>query len=155
MLTPHQKLNMSTSTSTSLSTAVPKLYDPNYLTWAPLMKNFLHASGLWWVITRPCPMDSSEESTTTEDDWDNDNDKALGHMLLKIEIHLADKWQSKYTAKEIWDGLEAQFSKTPIYSIYAEFKAMMDTVIPENNHPLPSFTKLAHHFARLKEYKYV
>ena len=68
MLTPHQKLNMSTSTSTSLSATIPKLHSPNYLAWAPLIKNFLCASGLWWVITRPHSMDLSEDSTTREDD---------------------------------------------------------------------------------------
>ena len=30
----------------------------------------------------------------------------------------------------------------------------METNIPENNHPLLSFAKLTHHFARFKEYKY-
>ena len=99
-------------------------------------------------------MDSFKESTTAEDNWDNDNDKALRHMLLKIETHLANKWQLKDTAKEIWDGLEAQFSKTSISFIYMEFKVMMDTIIPKNNHPSPSFAKLTHHFTHLKEYKY-
>ena len=99
-------------------------------------------------------MDSSKESTTAEDNWDNDNDKALKHMLLKIETHLANKWQSKDTAKVIWDGLKAQFSKTSISFIYVEFKAMIDTIIPKNNHPSPSFAKLTHHFTHLKEYKY-
>ena len=92
MLTPHQKLNMSISASTSLSAAIPKLYSPNYLIWVPLMKNFFCASGLWWVITRPHPTDSSEDSTTWEDNWDNNNNKTLGHILLKIETHLIDKW---------------------------------------------------------------
>ena len=55
--------------------------------------------------------------------------------------------------KEIWEGLEIQFSsKTSISSIYVELKAMMDTVIPKNNHPFPAFAKLAYYFTRLEQY---
>lgn len=65
----------------------------------PLWKNFPCVSDLWWVITRPRSTNSAAKSTTTEDNWKNNNDKALRHILLKIEMHLAEKWQSADTTR--------------------------------------------------------
>ncbi|KAF9226997.1 hypothetical protein BS17DRAFT_813937 [Gyrodon lividus] len=87
-------------------------------------------------------------------DWDNNNDHTLGHILLKMDTNLANHYQDKETAAVVWSGLETQFSNVSVTSIFIEFKAMMDTTIPENQCPAPTFSKMTVHFAHLKEFKY-
>ncbi|KIK89215.1 hypothetical protein PAXRUDRAFT_14394 [Paxillus rubicundulus Ve08.2h10] len=119
------------------------------------MTNFLQASGLAWVLRKTCPEEGEEGAEQTKvDKWDDTNDHALGHILLKMDAHLSQQYQGYSTAKEVWDGLEPQFTKPSIASIYMEFKEMIDTSIPEANHPAPAFAKMTAHFARLKEFKY-
>ena len=58
------------------------------------------------------------------------------------------------TAKDIWDDLGIQYFKPSITSVYMEFKALIDTNIPDGNHPAPAFMKLTAHFQCLKEFKF-
>ncbi|KIK75740.1 hypothetical protein PAXRUDRAFT_171885 [Paxillus rubicundulus Ve08.2h10] len=143
------------SNSNSLIFAIPNLNGSNYLAWAPKMTNFLQASGLVWVLRKPCPEEGEEGVEQTKvNKGDDTNDHALGHILLKMDAHLSQRYQSYGTAKEVWDGLESQFAKPSLTSIYMELKAMMDTSIPEANHPAPAFAKMTAHFVCLKEFKY-
>ncbi|KIK82741.1 hypothetical protein PAXRUDRAFT_68264, partial [Paxillus rubicundulus Ve08.2h10] len=138
--------------SNSLTSTIPTLNSSNHLTWAPKMTKFLQASGLNWVIRKTRPEEGGQGIEQSKvDKWDNTNDCALGHILLKMDAHLSSRYQGYGTAKEAWDGLESQFAKPFIASIYMEFKVMMDTSIPEANHPAPALSKMTAHFACLKE----
>ena len=68
--------------------------------------------------------------------------------------HIANKYSNMETAREIWDNLEAQYSKPSIVFVYTEFKALIHTNIPDGNHPAPAFAKLTVHFQHLKEFKF-
>ncbi|KIK90737.1 hypothetical protein PAXRUDRAFT_14179 [Paxillus rubicundulus Ve08.2h10] len=143
------------SNNNLLATTVPTLNGSNYLAWAPKMTNFLWACGFNWVLRNTCPAESEEGTEQSWiDEWDNTNDCALGHILLNMNDHLGSRYQACGTAKEVWDGLNSQFAKPSITSIYMEFKAMMDTPIPEASHPAPAFAKMTAHFVCLKEFKH-
>ena len=89
--------------SSSLTTLVPVLSDPNYQVWSVAMKSFLMLQGQWHVLTRPCPRDitldkngvelesdkmpsqeSIDENQGKIDEWDNDNQKAVGNIMLRL-----------------------------------------------------------------------
>ncbi|KIK81090.1 hypothetical protein PAXRUDRAFT_156923 [Paxillus rubicundulus Ve08.2h10] len=138
------------SNSNSLALDVPTLTSLNYLVWAPKMTNVLWASRLNWVLRKTHPEESEEGSDQTKvNEWDNTNNFGVPVLDFTVFCH-----QGYSTAKEVWDGLESQFAKPSITSIYMEFKAMMDTTIPEGNHPAPAFAKITAHFVHPKEFKY-
>ncbi|KIK80519.1 hypothetical protein PAXRUDRAFT_15744 [Paxillus rubicundulus Ve08.2h10] len=90
--------------SNSLTAAIPTLNGLNYLTWAPKMTNFLQASGLNWVLRKTCPKETEEGAKQVNiDKWDNTNDHALRHILLKMYTHLSSRYQGYGMAKEVWD----------------------------------------------------
>ena len=76
----------------------------------------------------------------------------MGHLILRMEGHIANKYSHMDITKDIWDVLEVQYSKPSITSIYTEFKAIINTNIQDGNHPAPTFAKLTAHFQCLKEF---
>ncbi|KAF9224274.1 hypothetical protein BS17DRAFT_766865 [Gyrodon lividus] len=114
--------------------------------------NFLHASTLYWVIHTTCP-EYTSGNTSELNDWDNNNNYALGHIILKMDTNLSNCYQDKETTAVVWSGLETQFSNVSVASIFMKFKAMMDTTIPENQHPAPAFFKMTVHFVHFVHLK--
>ena len=120
--------------------SIPTLTGPNYLSWAPKMCAYLQAKGFWFAIWNECPAPAAEdEDTKAIECWDDGNDQAVGHLILRTGNHITNKYSTMKTAKEIWDDLEVQYSKLSIASVYIEFKALINTNIPDGNHPAPAF----------------
>ena len=87
--------------ASSLTSLVPILSGPNYQAWSIAMKGFLMSQGQWHVLSRPCPRDitldkdgiklesdkmpsaeSIEENKDKIEEWDNNNQKAVGNIML-------------------------------------------------------------------------
>ena len=135
--------------------SVSTLTGPNYLSWALKMHTYLQAKGFWFAIQAECPSPAADDQGTKAiEHWNDGNDQAMGHLILRMEGHIANKYSHMDTAQKIWNVLEAQYSKPSIASIYMEFKVMIDTNIPDGNHPVPAFVKLMAHFQHLKEFKF-
>ena len=135
--------------------SIPTLTGPNYLSWAPKMCAYLQAKGFWFAIRNECPAPATEdEDTKAIEHWDDGNDQAIDYLILRMDNHITNKYSIMETAKEIWDDLETQYSKPSIASVYMEFKALIDTNIPDGNHPALAFMKLTAHFQCLKEFKF-
>ena len=110
--------------------SVSTLTGPNYLSWALKMHTYLQAKGLWFAIQAECPLPAADDQGTKAiEHWNDGNDQAMGHLILRMEGHIANKYFHMDTAQEIWNVLEAQYSKPSIASIYMEFKVMIDTNI--------------------------
>jgi hypothetical protein len=134
------------SSSNNLFASLPTLLGANYKDWATQMKPYLMSQGVFHVISGKEDPDS--------DTYDVHNEKAIGTLVLKMAPTLCQKWQSVEEAKDIWDGLKAQFSTPLLAVIYSEFKKLTDSQIPAGNHPAPSFAAINNHFALLREYNY-
>ena len=120
--------------------SIPTLTRPNYLSWAPKMCAYLQAKGFWLAIRNEHPAPTAgDEDTKAIECWDDGNDQAIGHLILRMENRITNKYSTMETTKEIWDNLEVQYSKPSITSIYMEFKALINTNIPDGNHPAPAF----------------
>jgi hypothetical protein len=135
------------SSSNNLFTSLPTLSGANYKDWATQMKPYLMSQGVFRVI--------SGNEDTDSDSYNAHNEKAIGTLVLKMAPTLHQKWQSVEDAKDIWDGLKAQFSTPLLTVVYGEFKRLMDSQIPASNHPAPSFAAINNHFALLQEYNYL
>ena len=104
--------------SSSLTTLVPVLSDPNYQVWSTAMKSFLMLQGQWCVLSHPClrditfdkdgnPLESDkmpskndiEENKEKIEDWGDNNPKAVGNIMLQ----LAPQIQGNLTS-ETMDG---------------------------------------------------
>jgi hypothetical protein len=134
------------SSSNNLFASLPTLSGTNYKDWAAQMKPYLMSQGAFRII--------SGKEDTDSNTYDAHNKKAIGTLVLKMASILRQKWQSVEDAKDIWDGLKAQFSTPLLTVVYGEFKKLMDSQIPAGNHPTPSFTAINNHFALLREYNY-
>ena len=153
----------------SLTTLVPILSGPNYQVWSVAMKSFLMSQGQWCVLTRPCPRDitldkngaelesdkmpsqeSIDENQNKIEEWDNDNQKAVGNIMLRLAPQIQGNLTSETMdgAGLLWDHLEKQYGKPGIIATYLEFKAAMDIKISENEDPTTAIDKMMAHFTR-------
>ena len=141
--------------SSNNSITIFTLTGPNYLSWASKMCAYLQAKGFWFTIRNECPAPAAEdEDTKAIKHWDDGNDQAIGHLILRMDNHITNKCSTMETTKEIWDDLEVQYSKPSIASVYMKFKVLIDTNIPDSTHPAPPFVTLMVHFQCLKEFKF-
>ena len=155
--------------SSSLTSLVPILSGPNYQAWSVAMKGFLMSQGQWHVLSRPCPRDitldkdgieleldkmpsaeSIEENKDKIKEWDNNNQKAVGNIMLRLAPQIQGNLTSKIMdgAGLLWDHLEKQYGKPGIIATYLEFKAAMDIKINDNEDPTTAIDKMTAHFAR-------
>lgn len=133
----------------SALTQIAKLNGTNYQRWAQDMEAFLRASGLWRKMngTRP---DDAEKA----DAWDENDDRALGAIVLRLEPHISSRFATHGSAIGLWESLSQQYNTPSISLAYNEFQAMLKLVIPENNHPAQAFSKLNAHFSQLETLDY-
>ena len=155
--------------SSSLTTLVPVLSSPNYQVWSVAMKSFLMSQGQWRVLTRPCPRDITLDKNSVElesdkmpsqesidenqdkiEEWDNDNQKAVGNIMLQLAPQIQGNLTSKTMdgAGLLWDHLEKQYGKPGIIATYLEFKAAMDIKINDNEDPTTAIDKMTAHFVQ-------
>ena len=85
----------------SLTTLVPVLSGTNYQPWSTAMKSFLMSQGQWCVLSCPCPRDITvdkdghplesdrmpsdsdiAENVEKIENWEDDNQKAVGNIML-------------------------------------------------------------------------
>jgi hypothetical protein len=125
------------SSFNNLFASLSILSGANYKDWAAQMKPYLMSQGVFCVISGKEDADS--------DTYNAHNEKAIGTLVLQMAPTLHQKWQSVEEAKDIWDGLKAQFSTPSLAVVYGEFKKLMDSQIPAGNHPVkrPTLTKNA------------
>jgi hypothetical protein len=135
------------ASSNNLFALLPTLSGVNYKDWAAQMKPYLMLQGVFRVV-------SSKEDADSET-YDAHNEKAIGTLVLKMAPTLHQKWQNVEEAKDIWEGLKAQFATPSLAVVYGEFKKLMDVQIPAGNYPAPSFASINNHFALLWEYNYL
>ncbi|KIJ10659.1 hypothetical protein PAXINDRAFT_16376 [Paxillus involutus ATCC 200175] len=157
-----QQKSLSIMTS-SINNLVSVLTGANYLSWAPVMKGFLMAQGVSHILTETCPSPTTyDDNSNNANDiysWKQDDTKALGYLILRVQESIHIKHDTLVSAKAFWDALSTEYGTQGVgtavpYSVsatYGEFKAMLDTPIPSNQHPASAFNKINAHFTRLKK----
>ncbi|KAF8548218.1 hypothetical protein OG21DRAFT_1489571 [Imleria badia] len=143
-----------TMSSSNDGITIPKLSGPNYLSWAPQMKAYLRTKGLWVAIRTDRNDGTDDDDIKAAEKWDDANDQAMGHLLLRMEPAIANRYVPAISMGDIWKDQREAYAKPSIATVYMEFHSLLNTNIPKENHPAPSFAKINAHFACLKEYDY-
>jgi len=148
----------------ALQASIPVLDGPNYQIWAQKMTMFLMSQGLWQKISKVKPSaivagkEKKEQDLTDTDvienedareEWEENNAKALGMMLLRVHHTIVNKFETELYAATVWASLKNLYGKPGLAGVYLEFKGAMETYIPGNQDPSIALDKLETHFARL------
>jgi len=152
------------NSANALQASVPILDGPNYVVWAQKMMMFLMSQGLWRKVSKDKPIamvagkEKKEQDLVDTDvidnedvreEWEENNAKALGMMLLRVHHTIANKFETVQYAATVWASLKNLYGKPGLAGTYLEFKGAMETYIPGNQDPSLALDKLETHFARL------
>ena len=140
----------------ALTSLIPVLTGPNYQTWAPLMTSFLMSQGQWRILQKeePKPVAVTATSDGNEaaiEEWHETNGKAVGNIRLRLHHSIQYKFREHGDAGVLWNTLQEAYGQPGVVSIYLEFKAAFETIIPDNADPSLALDKIASHFGRLAD----
>jgi hypothetical protein len=144
--------------SSSLERLVPILDGTNYRNWAVMMQSFLQMQELWDVVDgahkMPTALDPSATAAQTAAynvayaAWNTLDNKAIGAITLCIAPSLRHYRTANQTAHTFWGNLRTAFAAPSMSSIYADFKAVINTMLSGGN-PIPEIKCIAELFNRL------
>ena len=72
---------------------------------------------------------------------------------MTITPALIHPYLEMHNTSKVWKAPKEKYSTPFTTSKYLEFKAMMDTTIPEDVHSQAAFTKICRHLDLLQDYK--
>ena len=142
-----------------LMSVVPVLTGPNYQHWASSMTSYLMSQGQWASVATECPKEikrTKVEGETTIDDinkWVENNTRAVGNMRLRLHHIISFKFQNLTWATKLWHALKDAYGQPGVAGVYMEFKAALETTIPNNADPSLAIDKILAHFGRMEEGK--
>ena len=152
--------------SSQLTNLVPVLDGTNYQQWSTAMQSFLMSQGQWKCtkpgavapgVTTAEPEAEGEPSTsvtatTGKEDlvsWNKDAEKALGNICLCLHHTIGYQFNDVDSPSTLWETLKAKYGPVGLTHTFVEFKAIMDTVIPNGVDPSPALDKIMFHYVRL------
>jgi hypothetical protein len=106
----------------------------------------------------PAPSATAVVKETSEDDnldevrkWDDLNNQALGNIRLRLHYSIQHKYRTILTAGLLWEKLAEEYNQPGIMTVYLDFKAIMDTPIPDNADPSLTIDKIMALFGKLHD----
>ena len=152
--------------SSQLTNLVPILDGTNYQQWAPSMQSYLMSQGQW-KCTKAGTIPPTIIETRGEDntlisrlgenelaDWNENVEKALGNIRLRLHHTISYQFNEEESPSGLWSTLKEKYGTPGLTRAFIEFKAVMDTAIPNNSDPSPAIDKILSHFIRLKDMKF-
>ncbi|KAJ3500326.1 hypothetical protein NMY22_g19292 [Coprinellus aureogranulatus] len=149
--------------SDSMVTFVTRFNGTNAAEWFDAMKAYLQLKGLWLIVNgdyeKPEEVASSAELEVQAArnkeirDWEIDDGKARGAIVLRLTQSIANQVKDKVTSKDVWDALVAKYSRVGVSVIYSDFKAAVNFRITGNSDPRPEIAKLQKYLDRLEANK--
>jgi transposase InsO family protein len=107
---------------------------------------------------RAGPSATAVVKETSEDDnldevrkWDDLNNQALGNIRLRLHYSIQHKYRTILTAGLLWEKLADEYNQPGIMTVYLDFKAIMDTHIPDNADPSLTIDKIMALFGKLHD----
>ena len=158
--------------SSTLQTFIPVLDGTNYQQWAAAMQSYLMSQGQWKVCIVPPPTKEelnvtaaststtasakastkeAEKPTSNSADLEETAMKGLGNIRLCLHHTIGYQYADEESPYRLWNQLRTKYSNPGASRAFIEFKAMMDTRIPDNQDPYPSVDKILTHFMCLKD----
>ena len=150
--------------SSQLTNLVPVLDGTNYQQWSAAMQSFLMSQGQW-KCTREGATAPNTTTTVTEQEggpsitvttgkeevasWNEDAEKALGNIRLRLHHTIGYQFNDVTSPSTLWETLKEKYGPVGLTRAFVEFKAIMDTVIPNGVDPSPALDKIMSHHVRL------
>ena len=151
------KLPLQIKMSSQLTNLVPMLDGTNYQQWSTAMQSFLMSQGQW-----KCTKEGAEApntTTTTREveggpsisvtvgkeevaSWNEDAEKALGNIRLRLHYTIGYQFNDVNSPSTLWETPKAKYGPVGLTHAFVEFKAIMDTVIPNGVDPSPALDKI-------------
>ena len=152
--------------SSQLTNLVPVLDGTNYQQWSAAMQSFLMSQGQWTctkegadapTITTTTIAPEAEGGPSTSitvgkeelTSWNKDAEKALGNIRLHLHHTIGYQFNDVTSPSKLWEILKVKYGPVGLTRAFVEFKAIMDTVIPNGVDPSPALDKIMSHHARL------
>ncbi|KAF9642273.1 hypothetical protein BDM02DRAFT_3063450, partial [Thelephora ganbajun] len=76
--------------------------------------------------------------------------KGIGNIRLRLHHTIAYQFTDETSLMKLWLALKEKYGTPGLSKAFTEFKAIMDTHIPNNQDPRPSLDKILAHFVRLR-----
>ncbi|KAI0351580.1 hypothetical protein OH77DRAFT_1411003, partial [Trametes cingulata] len=97
--------------------------------------------------TAPAPGENDERAN----EWNDDNLRAMGNILLRVSPAIRSKISDKGTALEMWDALKGEYDKSGMSATFSHFRAALNVTIPSSSHPGPAIDQIVEHFGKLEK----
>ena len=150
--------------SSQLTNFIPVLDGTNYQQWSAAMQSFLMSQGQWNCTKEGA--DAPTISTTTTEveggpstsitvgkeelaSWNEVAEKVLGNIRLCLHHTIGYHFNDVTSPSKLWETLKAKYGPVSLTRAFVEFKAIMDTVIPNGVDPSPALDKIMSHHVRL------
>ena len=150
--------------SSQLTNLVPVLDGTNYQQWSAAMQSFLMSQGQW-KCTKEGAEAPNTTTVTTETEggpstsvtagkeevasWNEDAEKALGNIRPRLHHTIGYQFNDFDSPSTLWEALKAKYGPVGLTHALVEFKAIMDTVIPNGVDPSPALDKIMSHYTHL------
>ena len=150
--------------SSQLTNLVPVLNGTNYQQWSSVMQSFLMSQGQWRCTKEGADSPNVGTITKTEEDgttttvttgeaevtsWKEDAEKALGNIHLHLHHTIGYQFNDVEDPSTLWETLKAKYGPVSLTHAFVEFKAIMDTAIPNGVDPSLALDKIMSHYVRL------
>lgn len=154
--------------SDNVTATVPVLDGNNWVSWSETMEAFLSSKGLWRIVSRVdrpepispregsdgsiCNQDDIDARQTKIDNWDDDNERAMGTIRLRLTPTITQVIKGETTAKAMWKALSDSHQQATLSNAYVEFKSLLELRFPEDNSPANAIAKWRSHLDRLSTF---
>ena len=75
----------------------------------------------------------------------------LGNIRLRLHHTIGYQFNDVTSPSELWETLKAKYGSVSLTHTFVEFKAIMDTMIPNEVDPSPALDKIMSHYTRLSK----
>ena len=150
--------------SSQLTNLVPIFNGTNYQQWSLAMQSFLMSQGQWKCTKEGADSPNVGTITKIEEDgttttvttgeakvtsWKEDAEKALGNIRLRLHHTIGYQFNEVSDPADLWEILKKKYGAPGMTKAFVEFKAIMDTMIPNGVDPSPALDKIMSHYAHL------
>ena len=129
----------------AVTTHISILDGTNYTEWAPQMKAYLLATGIWCVIDGmiTCPHVGDAGFAA----WVMSDEMAQGNIMLQLAVPIRN--QVGATSADTWANFLAAFGTVGISHIYGDFNSHVSFKISGSQNPTPEMEQFGMHLQRL------